>query len=96
MHKSKLKNGSYSPKDYCIDLNNKATGLLAPLPFGTTMKCYITRNKSGIRGKFYPTYELYMEEGAAFLLAAKKRSKNKTSNYLISMDRSELAREGDK
>ena len=33
-----------------------------------------------------------MKEGDRFLLAGKKRAKNRTSNYLISMDKNDLSR----
>ena len=34
--------------------------------------------------KLFPVYSLYLKEGDVFLMASKKRPKNKTSNYLIS------------
>jgi hypothetical protein len=47
------------------------------------VQCYIRRNKNGTN-KLYPIYSLYLKEGDVFLMASKKRPKNKTSNYLIS------------
>ena len=38
-------------------------------------------------------YEIYLKEGDQFLLAARKRKKNKSSNYLISLDKDDLARQ---
>lgn len=58
-----------------------------------SVQCYIERNKSGSR-KVYPEYHLYLKEGDRFLLASKKRPKNRTSNYTISMDKHDLARHG--
>jgi len=43
--------------------------------------------------RLFPTYELYLKEGDKFLLAARKRKKNKSSNYLLSLDKDDLARE---
>lgn len=57
---------------------------------GACVQCTIKRNKGGIKGKMYPVYEVYLESPRKLLLAAKKRTKNKTSNYLISMDRYSL------
>jgi len=42
----------------------------------------------------FPEYCLYMKEGDRFLLTAKKRPNNRTSNYLISMQRGDLSRRG--
>jgi len=41
----------------------------------------------------FPTYTLHLCDGDRFLMVGKKRTKNKTSNYLISMDRRDLTRE---
>lgn len=41
----------------------------------------------------YPVYSLYMKEGDRFLLAARKRSGQKTSNYIISNDADDLERD---
>jgi tubby-related protein 1 len=46
-----------------------------------------------MKNKLYPTYELYLDEEDRFLLAAKKRSKNKTSNYIISQDAKSLGKD---
>jgi len=76
-----------------MDLSDMRTFLTTAVPKGVTLQCYIVRNKKGIKNKMYPTYELYMEEEERFLLASKKRSKNKTSNYIISMDKKNLSKE---
>ena len=41
-------------------------------------------------------YNLYLEEGKHFLLAARKRKKQRTSNYLISLDYDDLNRDSEK
>lgn len=51
------------------------------------IKCYIKRNKK--LSRFYPEYRLYLSDGDIFLLSSKKRKKKKSSNYLISMSRSD-------
>ncbi|KAL0490457.1 tubby-like protein [Acrasis kona] len=53
------------------------------------VKCCITRDKSGLN-RMFPRYYLWAEEGDTFLLSAKKRKKNTTSNYAISTSRDEL------
>jgi hypothetical protein len=50
-----------------------------------TLECTIHRNKSGFN-MFYPKYTLTLSEGERFLLNAKKRSGNKTSNYMVTLD----------
>jgi tubby-related protein 1 len=80
-------------KNVKLDLSDMRSFLTTPVPKGYTLQCYIVRNKKGLKNKMYPTYELYMEEEDRFLLASKKRSKNKTSNYIISMDPKNLAKE---
>ncbi len=68
-----------------------------PAPQNVLIKCQITRDKRGIEGRIYPTYYLRMEieDGKKiFLLTAKKRKKNATSNYLISIDPTDLNRSG--
>jgi hypothetical protein len=53
------------------------------------VQCYIRRNKIGTN-KMYPEYCLYMKDDDRFLLCSKKRTHNKTSNYLVSMKRGDL------
>jgi len=66
------------------DLSNMNRFLSTPLPKQCgVVQCYIRRNKNGTN-KLFPIYSLYLKEGDVFLLASKKRPKNKTSNYLIS------------
>ena len=68
--------------------------LLTPLHHRVGMVCcHIVRDRSGMK-KLHPEYSLYLESGgdSKFLLAARKRKKNKTSNYLISMDVEDLHR----
>lgn len=52
----------------------------------TVIQAYIVRVKNGLRNKMYPVYQMYLTNGEKFMLTAKKRSKNKTSNYMISQD----------
>lgn len=76
------------------DLSNMQSFLRSPLPKKCgVVQCYIRRNKNGTN-KLFPIYSLYLKEGDVFLMASKKRPKNKTSNYLISSDPNDLNRSG--
>ena len=58
------------------------------------MQCYIVRDRSGISNRMYPVYSAFLKDGDRFLMASKKRSQNKTSNYLVSLDKRDLNRDG--
>ncbi|KFV64417.1 Tubby-related protein 3, partial [Dryobates pubescens] len=69
-----------------------------PAPRGVTVKCRITRDKKGMDRGLFPTYYMHLERDDSrktFLLAGRKRKKSKTSNYLISVDPTDLSREGE-
>ncbi|KAM8818648.1 tubby protein homolog isoform 7-T9 [Rhynchonycteris naso] len=71
---------------------------LRPALQGITIKCRITRDKKGMDRGMYPTYFLHLDRDdgkKVFLLAGRKRKKSKTSNYLISVDPTDLSRGGD-
>ncbi|XP_075183363.1 tubby protein homolog [Anomaloglossus baeobatrachus] len=71
---------------------------LRPAPRNMTFQCRITRDKKGVDRGLYPTYYLHLErdEGKRlFLMAGRKRKKSKTSNYLISVDPTDLSRGGE-
>lgn len=58
--------------------------LLSPAPKGPGMiECRIIRERTGLN-KFFPKYTLETDAGT-FLMCAKKQTKNKTSNYAVSM-----------
>merc|ERR1719482_2230133 len=75
-----------------IDTTDLRAFLMRPGPAGAMVQCYIQRRKTGL-GRLFPTYEIYLKDGDQFLLAARKRKKNKSSNYLISLDKDDLARQ---
>lgn len=69
-----------------------------PAPQDLTVKCRITRDKRGMDKGMYPTYFMHFERDDGkklFLLAARKRKRSKTSNYLISIDATDLNRDGE-
>ncbi|XP_008274713.1 tubby-related protein 3 isoform X1 [Stegastes partitus] len=89
-----------SPTADCLlaDVANLEEFVLRPAPRGVTVKCRITRDKKGMDRGLYPTYFMHMEREdgkRVFLLAGRKRKKSKTSNYLISVDATDLSREGE-
>lgn len=59
-------------------------------PKGTTIQCRIEREKGA--DKLHPSFYVYLEETNQFLACARKRKKSKTSNYLISMEKSDMNR----
>ncbi|XP_018428156.1 PREDICTED: tubby protein-like [Nanorana parkeri] len=71
---------------------------LRPAPHNMTLQCRITRDKKGVDKGIYPTYYLHLERDDGkrlFLMAGRKRKKSKTSNYLISVDPTDLSRGGE-
>ncbi|XP_068133708.1 tubby-related protein 3-like [Hyperolius riggenbachi] len=71
---------------------------LQPAPRGVTVRCRISRDKKGMDRGLFPTYYMHLEKDdnrKIFLLAGRKRKKSKTSNYLISIDPTDLSREGE-
>lgn len=88
-------NAQQPMQPYALDLSNMRRFLTTPVPKAAgTVLCYIRRNKSGATNKLFPVYSLYLKEGDTFLLTSKKRPKNKTSNYLISMTEENFSRDG--
>uniref|UniRef100_A0A8C8YDV2 TUB like protein 2 n=1 Tax=Prolemur simus TaxID=1328070 RepID=A0A8C8YDV2_PROSS len=71
--------------------------VLRPLPPGLTLQCCIRRDKHGVDKGMFPSYYLFLEapDGRKhLLLAGRKRKRSKTSNYLISVDPTDLSRNG--
>nr|XP_057934300.1 tubby-related protein 3 [Doryrhamphus excisus] len=90
--------GSPSSRSSSLEVSNLEEFVLVPAPRGTTVRCRISRDKKGMDRGMYPTYYMHMEREdgkKVFLLAGRKRKKSKTSNYLISVDATDLSREGE-
>ncbi len=80
--------------DVKLDFTDMRSFLMNPIARGTTLQCYIVRNKKGLKNKMYPSYELYLDsKDQRFLLAGKKLSQNSTSYYLVSMDKANMTKE---
>nr|XP_055046411.1 tubby-related protein 3 isoform X1 [Misgurnus anguillicaudatus] len=89
---------SPSAEGTSIEVDNLEEFVLRPAPRGVTVKCRISRDKKGMDRGLYPTYFMHLEREdgkKVFLLAGRKRKKSKTSNYLISVDATDLSREGE-
>uniref|UniRef100_A0A3B5QVR7 Si:dkey-220f10.4 n=1 Tax=Xiphophorus maculatus TaxID=8083 RepID=A0A3B5QVR7_XIPMA len=90
--KSNVENRVTSPMSM-EDLENFA---VRPAPRDVTIQCRVTRDRRGMEKGIYPTYYLHMEKEdgkRVFLMAGRKRKKCKTSNYLISIDPTNLTRD---
>lgn len=93
----------HAPRSDPLQFTNLLEFVSKPAPEGVVVKCSIKRDKGSMIGKkSHPIYILSLEteiDGVAqpdrFLLAARKRMKSKSSNYLISIDQNDLARDGD-
>lgn len=59
------------------------------------VQCVIERDRSSLTSRLFPTYTLCLQDGSRFLMAARKRPSNKTSNYLLSMDRRNMNRDSE-
>ncbi|XP_076132707.1 tubby-related protein 3 [Alosa pseudoharengus] len=91
--KSKKEERPPSPE---IEFDDLEEFVLQPAPEGVTVKCKVTRDKRGMDRGFYPTYFIHLDnEKKTFLLAGRKRKKSTTSNYLISIDATDLSRGGE-
>ncbi|KAJ8370380.1 hypothetical protein SKAU_G00104080 [Synaphobranchus kaupii] len=78
-----------------IEFDDLKEFVLQPAPLGVTVKCKVIRDRRGMIQGFYPTYYLHLDnDKKVFLLAGRKRKKSTTSNYLISIDATDLSRGG--
>lgn len=74
-----------------IASNMRDEALHRPAPSQGLIRCYITRSKN-LLGT-HCSFELYLENGHVFLLAARRRKKSKVSSYVISQDLEDLKRD---
>lgn len=81
------------PRPPALDLSDLRSFLMAPGPKNGPVMCYIVRDKGG--AKMYPRYMLFLEDGKRFMLAARKRKKQTTSNYIVSLDMDDMGRDSD-
>ncbi|XP_062420130.1 tubby-related protein 1-like isoform X2 [Pungitius pungitius] len=89
----KKKERSPSPE---IQFDNLEEFVMEPATQGVTVKCRVTRDQRGMDKSLYPTYYLHLDNAKkTFLLAGRKRKRCATSNYLISIDATDLSRGGE-
>lgn len=74
-----------------IEIPDMKEFLIKPLPKGILLQCTIKRDKSGL-GRFFPKYHVHISENLRYLMTGKKRANNKTSNYLMSMAKTDLSK----
>lgn len=66
---------------------------MQPLPRGIGhVQCQVERNKKGMN-MIWPKYTLYLSDGNKYMLTAVKRSMNRTSNYMITIDQGQFSKE---
>ncbi|XP_075694944.1 tubby protein-like [Rhinoderma darwinii] len=81
-----------------LEIDDLKDFALRPASRSMIFQCRITRDKKGVDRGLYPTYYLHLERDDGkrlFLMAGRKRKKSKTSNYLISVDPTDLSRGGE-
>ncbi|XP_072853558.2 tubby-related protein 1 isoform X2 [Pogona vitticeps] len=92
----KSKKKEERPPSPVIEVDNLEEFVMQPAPQGVTIKCRVTRDKKGMDRGLYPTYYLHLDnDKKVFLLAGRKRKKSTTSNYLVSIDPTDLSRGGE-
>jgi tubby-related protein 1 len=80
----------YVPKSIQMSsIQNRRLFLVSPVPKGMVAQCIIKRDKSWF-SRFFPHYDLYLSDGNKYLMSAKRRTANTTSNYLISADKNDM------
>ncbi|XP_044133938.1 tubby-related protein 3 [Bufo gargarizans] len=86
-----------APSGDPVDVGDLKEFAVRSAPRGVTIRCRISRDKKGMDRGLYPTYYMHLEREdnrKVFLLAGRKRKRSKTSNYLISIDPTDMSREG--
>eukprot|EP00397_Hematodinium_sp_SG-2012_P017539 GEMP01017940.1.p1 GENE.GEMP01017940.1~~GEMP01017940.1.p1 ORF type:complete len:339 (+),score=88.72 GEMP01017940.1:82-1098(+) len=75
-----------------FDMQQRKAFLMNPLPKGAYLHCRVLRERTGLT-KLHRRF-VFQTASGLFLAMSKKRTANKTANYLISMDDSDMGREG--
>ncbi len=69
-----------------------------PATDGASVRCRVQREKRGMERSMFPTYFLFLDRGEdhklVFVLAARKRKKSRSSNYIVSTSAQDLSRGG--
>ncbi|VDO76207.1 unnamed protein product, partial [Schistosoma mattheei] len=85
----------YEIFDSFQDTRNNILSFVIQKLLGVTIRCRITRDKRGVDHGIFPSYYLHLEKEDCkfFLLAARRRKRSTTSNYVISCDATNLSRD---
>ena len=80
-----------------LNLSKPAHFANNPIKKGKVIQLTVVRDKSGFTNKFFPKFHLYFSEGFAtdkrvHLMSARKRGGNKSSNYIISLSKTDFDR----
>jgi tubby and related proteins len=70
-----------------FDFSDMRQFVMRPVPEGALLQMTVVRNSSGILSRFYPEYTVILSADDRFMLSAKKQSKNKSANYVMSLDK---------
>ncbi len=74
-----------------LSVNMRDEAVHRAAPSGELVRCYVKRVK-GFFGS-HCSFQMHLETGNVFLLAARRRKKSKTSSYVISQDLDDLKRD---
>jgi hypothetical protein len=86
----------YDPRMVPVDREGLMEWLMNPPRGGEDkfVRCYITRDRSGLQKKINPVYRLFLEDGTGnaprLLLVAQKKAMTSKANVLISLDETDL------
>ncbi len=90
---------SYSVKSWeeevrrLIACGRAEDALRSPAPSDGLIRCTVRRTKNFLGQTL--SYQLYLDNGDVFLLAARKRKKSKASNFVLSTSQDDLAKDSD-
>ena len=76
-----------------MDLKDMRKFVLNPPPKGKVIQVSILRDKSGFKNRFYPKFHVFFSENINYhIMSACKRPGNKSSNYILSLDKKDFKR----
>ena len=75
-----------------LSSNSRSEAVHRAAPSSGLVRCYVKRVTKGFFGS-HCTFQVFLDNGNVFLLAARRRKKSKTSAYVISQDLEDLKRD---
>ena len=74
-----------------MDLKDMKKFITTPPPEGRIIQVSIIRDRSGIKNRFYPKYLIVFSENINhYIMSAKKKSRNKSTNIVLSLDKNDF------